>query len=69
MMTSTGRQEQDYRYLANQLKPCGIYHLSYGTDGALTPQMGFESTEFSSERIYSTTKEKYIATNKQFCFI
>ena len=44
MMTSTGRQEQDYRYLANQLKACGINRLIYGTDGELALEMGFEST-------------------------
>ena len=43
MMTSTGRQEQDYRYLATQLKSCGIKHLIYGTDGELALEMGLES--------------------------
>lgn len=42
MMTSTGRQEHDYRNLANQLKLCGITNLIYGTDGEIALEMGFE---------------------------
>ena len=42
MMTSTGRQEHDYRYLAHQHKLCGITNLIYGTDGEIALEMGFE---------------------------
>lgn len=42
MMTSTGRQEHDYMYLANQLKTCGINRLVYGTDGEFALEKGFE---------------------------
>lgn len=43
MMTSTGRTEQDYRYLAYQMKSCGITNLIYGTDGELALEKGFEA--------------------------
>lgn len=43
MMTSTGRKEADYNYLANQMKSSGIKNLVYGTDGELALEKGFEA--------------------------
>jgi hypothetical protein len=43
MSTSTGRQKEDYMYLANQLKANGIDKLIYGTDGELALELGMES--------------------------
>ena len=42
-MTSTSRTEQDYRYLAHQIKSCGITNMIYGTDGELALEKGFEA--------------------------
>ena len=43
MMTSTGRQEQDFRYLANKIKYCGINRIICGADRELALKMGLES--------------------------
>lgn len=43
MATRTGRQKEDYMYLASQLKSNGIEKLIYGTDGELPLELGFEA--------------------------
>lgn len=43
MSTSTGRQKEDYMYLASQLKSNGIEKLIYGTDGELALELGLEA--------------------------
>jgi hypothetical protein len=42
MMTSTTRTLQDYTYLASQLKKNGVKNLTYGTDGEVALEKGFE---------------------------
>lgn len=43
MMTSTGRQVEDYMYLANQLRSRGVTNLIYGTDGEYALEQGMEA--------------------------
>lgn len=43
MSTSTGRQKEDYMYLAGQLKANGIEKMIYGTDGELALELGMEA--------------------------
>ena len=43
IMTSTGRQSNDYMYLASQLQKHGIDHLIYGTDGEYALENGMET--------------------------
>ena len=42
VMTSVSREAEDYEYLAGNLKRKGISTLTYGTDGEMPMEMGFE---------------------------